>query len=198
MMATVRRAHAAENDRRVLAAARDVFARLGYDAPVAAIAQAAGVGMGSLYRRYGGKDELLADACLKSMQELIEIASAASGIDDLIRQAVAARVGAFGGVAGQVVVSDEMIRAAVTSQDRAAAVLRSAQAAGEIRTDVTVVDVLRLIELFSRGPRFDLPTEARLLALALDGLRPSGRQLPKPATSLRKYRERWSPKRPPA
>jgi AcrR family transcriptional regulator len=197
-MATVRRAHAAENDRRVLAAAREVFARLGYDAPVAAIAQAAGVGMGSLYRRYGGKDELLADACLQSMLEMIDIASAARGLDDLIRQAVAARVGAFGGAAGHVAVTDEMIRAAVTSQERVAAVLRAGQESKEIRKDVTVVDVLRLIELFSCGPRFDPPTEARLLALALDGLRPSANKLPGAAVSLRAYRNRWSPKPPPA
>lgn len=196
MMATVRRAHAAENDKRVLAAARDVFARLGYDAPVAAIAQAAGVGMGSLYRRYGGKDELLADACLKSMQEMTEIASSARDLDDLVRQAVTARVGAFGGVAGQVAVTDEMISAAVTSQDRLGTVLRAAQNAGQARADVTVVDVLRLIELFSRGPRFDPPTEARLLAVALDGLRPSSRKLPGPGPSLRAYRQRWSPKPP--
>jgi AcrR family transcriptional regulator len=197
-MATVRRAHAAANDRRVLVAARDVFARLGYDAPVAAIAAAAGVGMGSLYRRYGGKDELLADACLRSMLEMIDIASAAHGLDDLVRRSVAARVGAFGGVAGHVAVTDEMIRAAVTSQERVAAVLRADQESGEIRKDVTVVDVLRLIELFSRGPCFDPPTEARLLALALDGLRPSANKLPGPAVSLRAYRNRWSPKPPPA
>lgn len=193
-MATRRRRHAAENDRRVLDAARDVFARLGYDAPVAAIAQAAGVGMGSLYRRYGTKDELLADACLKSMQELIEIASTATGVDDLVRRSVAARVGAFGGVAGHITVTEPMIQAAVTGQDLVAGLLKREPG---IRPEVTVVDLLRLIELFSRGPRFDSATEARLLAVALDGLRGST-ALPGPKPSLRAYRQRWSPKAPSA
>lgn len=189
MMATRRRSHAAENDRRVLAAAQEVFARLGYDAPVAAIAEAAGVGMGSLYRRYGTKDELLADACLTSMRELIEIASTAAGVDDLVQRSVAARVGAFGGVAGHIPVSEEMIRAAVAGQDLVAAVLKREP---DLRPDLTAVDVLRMIELFSRGPRFDTATEARLLRLALDGLRGTSR-LPGPKPTLRAYRERWRP-----
>ena len=180
-MATQRRRHALANDRRVLDAARDVFARLGYDAPVAAIAQAAGVGMGSLYRRYGTKDELLADACLTSMRELIEIASSATGLDDLVRRSVTARVGAFGAVAGHIPVTEEMIEAAVTGQDLVAAAVKREPG---IRAEVTAVDVLRLIELFSRGPRFDAATEARLLAVALGGLR-GPMALPGPTPTLR-------------
>ncbi|MFG6200144.1 TetR family transcriptional regulator [Nonomuraea sp. JJY05] len=48
-----RRAEAERNDRALLQAARQVLAADGEHASVAAIAAAAGVGIGSLYRRYG-------------------------------------------------------------------------------------------------------------------------------------------------
>ncbi len=63
-----RQAEAARNDRPVLDAARDVFARHGADAPVSAIAERAGVGMGSLYRRYGSKADLLRHLCTLAME----------------------------------------------------------------------------------------------------------------------------------
>ena len=53
-----RRAEAARNDERILTSARAVFLA-DPDAPIAAVAKHAGVGIGALYRRYAGKDELL-------------------------------------------------------------------------------------------------------------------------------------------
>lgn len=49
---------AADNDVTVLRAAREIFAEQGWNAPVSAIATRAGVGVGSIYRRYRGKEEL--------------------------------------------------------------------------------------------------------------------------------------------
>ncbi len=53
-----RRAEAARNDQRILDAARAVFTD-DPEAPIAAVAVRAGVGIGALYRRYRSKDELL-------------------------------------------------------------------------------------------------------------------------------------------
>src|SRR3954467_4735183 len=53
-----RRAQAARNDGRILAAARDVFLA-DPEAPISAVAARAGVGISALYRRYDGKDGLL-------------------------------------------------------------------------------------------------------------------------------------------
>src|ERR671923_381925 len=72
-----RQAEARRNDRLVLDAARDVFAEQGFDAPVAAVARRAGVGMGSLYRRYGSKEELLQRLCVVAMEQAIEAAEEA-------------------------------------------------------------------------------------------------------------------------
>ncbi|MET9463887.1 helix-turn-helix domain-containing protein [Streptomyces sp. NPDC006544] len=51
-------AGADRNDERVLRAAREVFAEHGWNAPVSEIARHAGMGMGSLYRRYPAKEDL--------------------------------------------------------------------------------------------------------------------------------------------
>jgi AcrR family transcriptional regulator len=53
-----RRAEAARNDKQILDAARAVFFE-DPEAPIAAVAKRAGVGIGALYRRYRSKDELL-------------------------------------------------------------------------------------------------------------------------------------------
>jgi len=47
------------NDAAVLKAAREVFARRGPDASIADIAKLAGVGVGSIYRRYATKEDLV-------------------------------------------------------------------------------------------------------------------------------------------
>src|SRR3954453_8988971 len=57
-----RQAEAARNDKVILDAAREVFMREP-GAPISAVAEHAGVGMGALYRRYSGKEELLRTLC---------------------------------------------------------------------------------------------------------------------------------------
>ena len=53
-----RRAEAARNDERILESARAVFIA-DPGAPISAVAEHAGVGVGALYRRYASKEELL-------------------------------------------------------------------------------------------------------------------------------------------
>lgn len=62
------------NDRAVLEAARDVFAAQGFDAPTSVIAQRAGVGVGSIYRRYRSKDELVHALRLLALDDVTAIA----------------------------------------------------------------------------------------------------------------------------
>ena len=56
------RADAERNRERILAAARDVFAERGLDAPLEAIARRAGVGQATLYRRFATRQDLLVAA----------------------------------------------------------------------------------------------------------------------------------------
>src|SRR5882724_4942966 len=77
-----RRAQAMRNDRLILDAARTVFLR-DPGAPIAAVAQQAGVGISALYRRYAGKDELLRSLCADGLRRFIEVGEAClRDIDD--------------------------------------------------------------------------------------------------------------------
>src|SRR5215469_7818659 len=72
-----RQAEARRNDLVVLEAARDVFAARGAAAPISAVAERAGVGMGTLYRRYGSKTELLQRLCVLAMEQTLAAADKA-------------------------------------------------------------------------------------------------------------------------
>ena len=52
------RSDAARNLARIVDAARDVFAERGYDASVSEVAERAGVGTATIYRRFPTKDDL--------------------------------------------------------------------------------------------------------------------------------------------
>lgn len=73
-----RRADAARNERTLLAAAADVFVAHGVDAPVRRIAEAAGVGVGTIYRHFPNRADLVVavfrhqiDACADAASDLL-------------------------------------------------------------------------------------------------------------------------------
>ena len=72
---TGRRAEAERNDHRILAAAREVFLA-DPEAPIAAVAARASVGISALYRRYKSKDELLQRLAVDGLQRYIAEAEA--------------------------------------------------------------------------------------------------------------------------
>src|ERR1044071_9671929 len=79
MTSTAGRARqAARNDESILAAAREVFLE-DPKAPIAAVAERAGVGISALYRRYAGKEDLLRTLCHDGLKEFI--AAAEDGAD---------------------------------------------------------------------------------------------------------------------
>ncbi|WP_217370007.1 TetR/AcrR family transcriptional regulator [Nonomuraea antri] len=201
-----RQAEAARNDLRLLEAAHEVFTTQGFDAPVSAIAKQAGVGMGSLYRRYRTKEELLQRLCLIAMERVVEAAESALADDDpweglarYVRRCVGFRSGALAPVAGTIEVTDEMWRTSRKATDLAERLIARAHEAGVLRTDVTALDVSLLMEQFSR-PAPGPPSERhqhvkqRLLAIALDGLRAPGvTELPGDPPDLEWYEGRWAP-----
>jgi AcrR family transcriptional regulator len=197
-----RQAEAARNDRLVLDAARAVFAAQGFDAPVSAVARRAGVGMGSLYRRYGSKTELLRRLCLLAMEQAIEAAETAvatedawAGLAGYVRTCVAFGSGALAPLAGTIETTPEMWQASRRGRELLDAVVARARSEGGLRPDVTALDVAWLIELFSRRApdgAEDAAVRARLLAIALDGLRtPRPEPLPGMPPSAIHYEGRW-------
>lgn len=201
-----RQAEARRNDLAVLEAARDVFSARGADAPISAVAERAGVGMGTLYRRYGSKTELLQRLCVIAMEQALAAADVAlnaadpwTGLTTYIRACVEMRSGALAALAGHVDVTAEMRATAERSIAAMTEITVRAHRDGSLRGDVTALDVSLLIEMFSRRAP-DLPDLAeernardRLLAITLDGLRAGGATpLPGRPPSRDRYVGRWS------
>lgn len=202
-----RQGEAARNDARVLQAAREVFASGGWSAPVALVAQLAGVGMGTLYRRYGSKEDLLRHLCLVSLRQMtdaVETALAESTptewatFETFVRTCVAHRAGAFGAIAGHLPPDAQLSDAAEQVHAKVDKLVCQTQQAGGLRADVTAVDIYQLLEMMSRGPlgSVDGQTETlmykgqwasdRRLAILLSGLRSEAAVIPLPQP------ERWA------
>src|SRR3954449_737551 len=70
------RRDAQRNRERILAAARELFAERGIDATLDDVAARAGVGVGTVYRRYPNKDALLDELFEARIAELVALAEA--------------------------------------------------------------------------------------------------------------------------
>lgn len=214
-----RQAEAERNDRALLQAAREVVAAEGAHASVAAIAARAGVGIGSLYRRYRTKEQLFQHLSAIALDRWLEAAEAGLAHDDpweglagYVTTAVEFGPGSLGPIAGTIEVTEEMAAKSERSDEALDALVARAHAAGVLRDDATAVDVSLLVEQLSRSPlleqlaqqgRDHLTEQARtarrrLVAIALDGLRaprPAGRPpLPGPPPTLALFTERWEPR----
>ncbi|WP_409495646.1 TetR/AcrR family transcriptional regulator [Amycolatopsis sp. cmx-11-12] len=199
-----RQAEAARNSHKLLEAAREVFISRGFDAPVSAVAERAGIGMGSLYRRYRTKDELLQRLCVDSLARVAEAAQEGLAIDDpwqgltrYIERCVEFGFGALAPLAGRIKATEEMWLATGIAQKLSDRVVARAHAAGVLRVDVTTLDISLLIGQFSR--RSPLPAmdedenvRRRLVAIAVAGLRAGAAEpLPGVPPEQREYESLW-------
>jgi AcrR family transcriptional regulator len=206
-----RHAEGIRNDQLLLDAARDVFATDGASATVAAVADRAGLGIGSLYRRYGSKTELLQRLCVLSMEQAITAANDAlaepnptEALSGYIRACVAQRTGALAPLAGAIDPTPEMWALARKGRRLHNRIVRRAHQDGELRPDVTAVDINWMIEQFARTTPPAQADDAnhtihrRLLAIAIDGLyATNGHPLLGPGPTRAHYEQRWQT-RPPA
>ncbi|CAM4479546.1 TetR/AcrR family transcriptional regulator [Nocardia ninae] len=71
------RADAARNQQRIIAAARELFADHGLEITLDDVAERAGVGVGTVYRRFANKKELITEVFEQSIGEFAEAADAA-------------------------------------------------------------------------------------------------------------------------
>jgi AcrR family transcriptional regulator len=181
-----RRADARRNEQALLDAAAAVFVRSGVDAPVRDIAAAAGVGMGTIYRHFPTRADLIiavyrhqVEACAAAGPELLAAGGPA-------REALARWVGMF----VDFLVTKHGLAAALRSDkarfealhayflDRlvpvCAQILDAAAAAGEIRADVGAYSLMRAIGSLCAGadaeadPRYDARPMVALLIAGLD------------------------------
>lgn len=181
------RADAERNRTRILDAGRRVFAEHGLGVGVDVVAREAGVGVGTLYRRFPTKEDLLAAiveeraaALRATLAEIDEpdpweaFAAAAAAL----AQKSARDRGFFEALQS----ADQPLPLPVCAREHATAAiapfLARAQAAGVVRADVVAFDVLVLCANAGRMPRWRSELEPdlwrRFLAIMLDGLRAAG------------------------
>ena len=73
------RADARRNQQQVLDAARELFIERGLDCPLEEVARRAGVGIGTLYRRFGDRDALIKAVLLDALEQSLASAERALG-----------------------------------------------------------------------------------------------------------------------
>jgi len=199
-----RRAQAARNDQRILDAAREVFVA-DPGAPIAAVAERAGVGIGALYRRYASKEELLRQINAEALERYIAAAEAALADDgdpwstfaDFMRRIVDADTHSLTlRLAGTFTPTDELTREAAKAQELNVRLFERTRAAGAIRSDIEVGDISLLLEQLAAVRVADEERTRQLrhryLALILDALHASsGTQLPGPPPGWEEISRRW-------
>ena len=194
------RSDAERNRRRVLDAAAAVFAEHGLDAGVDLVARAAGVGVGTIYRRFPTKEDLL-EAVVADRLERFEARLAALDDDGDPWETFAAAAEALASSVAQdrgfYQVLQEARKLLPLTTDRArrctidaiAPILERAQRAGVVRADLVPVDVISLAKVGATLPAWRMEAEPELwrryLAVVLDGMRPeAARPLPHPPPRL--------------
>jgi AcrR family transcriptional regulator len=186
------RADAQRNMEALLKAAMAVFAASGVDAPVRQIAAKAGVGLGTVYRHFPQRSDLIAavfrheiDACADAAPALAAAHEPGEALARWMLRYVDF-VAAKRGLAPALHSGDpafDSLRAYFEQRLRPAlhALLASAAAAGEVRNDVAADDILGAVaslcmHAFNQGPEH----ARRMVSLFVDGLRYGASPHPKP------------------
>ena len=176
-----RRGQAIRNDAVILEAARTVFLT-DPKAPIAAVAEQAGVGISALYRRYPSKEDLLRRLCHDGLIQFIAEAEAAAEDPDawraltgFLKRIVEADVHSLTvHLAGTFTPTPQMNADAQRATALAAALVDRAQAAGRLRPDVVVDDIDLVLEgcasIRVPDPARTSELRQRYLRLLLDGL----------------------------
>jgi AcrR family transcriptional regulator len=202
-----RRAQAARNDQAILAAARAVFIE-DPNAPIAAVAQRAGVGISALYRRYPGKEDLLRKLCGDGLAAYIDAVRAAvdalgAGADPwdtfvafMCRAVDAGSATLTTRLAGTFTPSEQLYRDAIHADELNRRLVEGLRAAGAIRPDIEIGDIGLILEQIAAVRLGDEPRTNQLrhryLTLILDGLREPRTELPGPPPRPEELAARWS------
>ena len=201
-----RRGQAAQNDERILAAARDVF-MADADAPISAVASRAGVGISALYRRYPSKEDLLRQICRDGLRLYLEEAETAladtsdpwESLAAFLRRIVAADVHSLTvRLAGTFTPTEEMFADSVRSGELNEELVARAKASGDLREDVRMEDlplVLEMVAAIRPGVFGDEERTSELrqryLSLCLDGLRSGAQPLTGAPPTEAELGRRW-------
>jgi AcrR family transcriptional regulator len=184
------RADALRNRAALMDAARAVFRRDGLAAQMDAIAETAGLGVGTLYRHFPTKEALIAVLVQERLERLSASAEVAVRADDpweglaglvwALATFEAEDQGMVDILTDSAAAQPPDVGAAMrTFVERLGVAVTRAQAAGQMRTDVSADDVLIAVcgigKMMSLGAEDGAGRWRRLVQVVLDGLRGGAR-----------------------
>ncbi|MER6125449.1 TetR/AcrR family transcriptional regulator [Streptomyces sp. NPDC001795] len=199
------RADALRNRERIVTAAREMFVEYGPDVPFDEIARRAGVGNATVYRNFPDRDALVREVVCSVLDRTSEeaeraIAESSDAFEVLERFAHAAadeRVSALCPMVSSTF--DQFHPDLEAARERIEGLIEEimdrAKAAGQLRPDVGVGDVMVAVAQLSRPPAGTACLSAdrfvhRHLQLFLDGLRaPARSELPGTAVTIKELRQ---------
>ncbi|PXX65206.1 TetR family transcriptional regulator [Nocardia tenerifensis] len=200
-----RKAQAARNDGLILDAARAVFLA-DANAPIAAVAERAGVGISALYRRYPSKEVLLRTLCYEGLRRYNVEADAAledsdgwRGLVGFLERVVDADVHSLTVHLAGTFTPDESFLPHVTHSGEATEeIVRRAHASGRLRPGVTAEDLALVLEscaaISMPDPKRTAQLRRRVLAVLVAGLAADG-DLPGPPPRAGEFAWRWERRR---
>jgi AcrR family transcriptional regulator len=165
---------------RLLRVAGEVFARDGLDAPMPAIAAAASAGVGSVYRQFPSKRDLLAELVVERLRDIQDGADAAlassagpwaaltgllwtlaerQAADDVLGEAMAT-------VSEHATVQDALASTTIALER----LLAAARAEGRLRPDATTLDLRLLFAAMRAAIQLEPRAWRRMLELGIDAL----------------------------
>jgi AcrR family transcriptional regulator len=178
------RADAQRNYERLITAAHIVFARQGGGASMEAVAKEAGVGVGTLYRHFPKRIDIVEAVYREDVDELV--GSAEASVENMEPwPALVAWLEAFVRYASNKrrflnelqeafeKNPDLRVRSRERIEEAVSIVLDRAQEAGVARTDLDGPDLMQLLSSMCMSATLTPEQSARLLVVIQDGLRPS-------------------------
>jgi AcrR family transcriptional regulator len=195
------RRDAERNRRRILAAAAQVFTERGLDATLDEVARAAGVGIGTVYRRFPDKESLVYELFRDRIDALVTVAEQSCALPDPWEGVVTFLEFAASAMAGdhglrqlmmfgtydrdQVCYARDRMRPVITR------LVERAQASGDLRQDFMAPDLKMIAFMLGSIAEYADPVAPgvwrRYLTMIVDGLRPARdgvSDLPVPAPSI--------------
>jgi AcrR family transcriptional regulator len=181
------RRDAERNRQRILRAAGEVFTQRGLDATLDDVARHAGVGVGTVYRRFPDKETLIGELFQDRIDAIVAVAEEACAAPDPWRALMSFLEYAAATMAGDLGLR-QLMMFATYGRDRVAyarermrpvvtELVERAQAAGALRADFSGTDIPMIAYMLSSVAEYASPVQPeawrRYLALIIDGMRAS-------------------------
>ncbi len=180
------RADAVKNRQRILEAAEAIFATEGVAVPIDAVAERAGVGVGTLYRHFPTKEALFEAIVMARLEYLLEIARARASGDEPedalfsflgeFAQQASAKHDLFDALSSAGIDIKSSCSEKVDEMKQSIDVLRQrAVATGSVRSDISTEEMIGLVVgacQVGGHSGHDEATVQRMVEIVCDGLRP--------------------------